>query len=111
MSKYALLSLIFSLMPLQVIAAERVDVCAKYETNGGWSSGYKVSANVMKGTELNAATRSFNYNSFSTYIVIFWAKEEASVIEMDWPYLSAIGQGGKDQQGRKWEIAKTAVCF
>lgn len=92
-------------------SADRETVCAKYRTKGGWSDGYKVEASILKGHELNQATRTFNYTSFSTYVVIFWDKEQASVIEMDFPYLGPIGQSGKDQRGTEWEIAKTTICF
>ena len=92
-------------------AAEKETVCAKYRADYGWSKGYKVEATILKGGELNQATRTFNYNSLSTYVVIFWDKDQASVIEMNWPYLSPIGQEGEDQRGIKWEIAKTTICF
>lgn len=92
-------------------AAERETICAKYRVEYGWSKGYQVEATILKGYELNQATRSLNYTSYSTYVIIFWDKDQASVIEMSFPYLSYVGQEGEDQQGRKWEIAKTSVCF
>lgn len=92
-------------------AADREVICAKYETQQGWSQGYKVEATILKGTELNQATKTFDYSAFSTYVVIFWDKDEASIIELDFPYLSAIGQNGKDQQGRRWEVSKGGLCI
>jgi len=92
-------------------AAEREIVCARYQTEYGWSNGYKVEATILKGSELNRATRSYDYSSYSIYVVIFWSQNQASIIEMDLPYLSSFGQEGEDQQGRKWEIAKTNLCF
>lgn len=92
-------------------ASEREVVCAKYETQLGWSHGYKVEATILKGTELNRATKTFDYSAFSTYVVIFWDKDEVSIIELDFPYLSVIGQHGKDQEGRNWEISKGGVCL
>src|SRR5688572_24992170 len=89
------------------LAREKVTVCAKYERSDGWSDGYKVEATIAKGSELNQATKSFDYDVLSTYVVIFWDKDEVSVIRMDFPYLGPIGQSGTDQAGRKWEIAKT----
>ena len=94
-----------------LLAAEKVKVCAKYRANYGWSTGYKVEANVLNGSELNAATNSMNYNAISTYVVIFWDEGQASVIELDFPFLSMVGQTGTDQQGRQWEIAKTLICY
>ena len=94
-----------------LLAAEKVNICAKYRANYGWSTGYKVEANVLKGHELNAATNSIGYNGISTYVVIFWDEGQASVIEMDFPFLGPVGQTGTDQQGRQWEIAKTIICY
>ena len=94
------------------LAAERVTVCAKYRTNSGWSKGYKVDATLYKGTELNQATKTFNYNSISTYVVIFWSKTNAAIIEMELPWLSTIGSQGKERDGTRWEISKsTMLCY
>lgn len=94
------------------LASEQVNVCAKYRTASGWSKGYKVEADVYKGTELNRVTKSFDFNSISTYVVIFWSKSNASIIEMDLPWLSVIGSSGKDRDGTRWEISKsTTLCY
>ena len=92
-------------------ASEHAIVCAKYESQSGWSEGYKVEATIAKGSELNRVTRSFDYQSFSTYVVIFWHQGGASMIEMDSPDLTANGQEGKDQNGMKWEISRTSLCY
>jgi hypothetical protein len=92
-------------------ASERAIVCAKYKSQSGWSDGYKVDATILNGSELNQATHSFDYESFSTYVVIFWHDNGASMIEMDSPDLTANGQEGKDQHGLKWEITKTSICY
>lgn len=108
--KYILLALVILAIP-NAYAGDRQNVCAKYRTKYGWSDGYKVQGNVMKGGELNTAIRSFDYNSFSTYVVIFWSEEEVSVIELEMPYLSAFGQDGEDQQGKKWNISTSSICL
>lgn len=92
-------------------AAERATVCAKYEKQYGWSQGYSVEARILKGSELNRATTSYDYNALSTYVVIFWDQNEASVIEMSFPTLSTVGTRGTDQRGRDWQIAKTSFCY
>lgn len=58
------------------------------------------------GSELNQATHSFNYNSLGHYVVIFWAQNQASVIEMNsiTGRPGPIQQSGRDQEGRPWEI-------
>lgn len=90
---------------------QRSNVCAKYMTRSGWSKGYRVQATITNGSNINKATSTFNYNSFSKYVVIFWGKGRATLIELDLPYLSAIDQTGKDQQGRKWAVSTSSVCF
>jgi hypothetical protein len=92
-------------------ASERAIVCAKFESQSGWSDPRKVEATIIEGSELNRATNSFDYQSFSTYVVIFWHHGAASMIEMDSPELTANGQEGKDQHGLKWEITKNSVCL
>ena len=66
----------------------------------------KNKGNIYKGSELNKRTNSYKYNGYSTYVVIFWSNEQASVIELDYYYgsLGYIGVNGKDQQGYPWEI-------
>lgn len=94
-----------------VSASERVDVCAKYRSGYGWSKGYQVSATKIKGGDLNRATRSWDYDAYATYIVIFWDRDQASIIKLDWPNLSAIGTQGEDQRGVRWEVSTSSYCF
>ena len=94
-----------------VHASERAVVCAKYAANYGWSEGYAIEATIASGSELNQATGSFTYDGLSTYVVIFWRQDQATIIKMSFPYLSAIGMDGEDQEGRKWQVAKTSVCI
>jgi len=94
-----------------VNASDRTTVCAHYAANYGWSDGYKVEATVSSGAELNHATGSFNYSPFDKYVVIFWSADQASVIKLDAPYLSAIETEGEDQQGRRWKVAETDLCL
>ncbi len=77
----------------------------------------------MSGTELNRATKTFNYQGFSTYAIIFWDRSQASVIRIT----SFTGCGievkksciankvtnlkGEDQQERIWEICTRDYCF
>lgn len=87
---------------------KKADVCAKYETEMGWSKGYKVQANIISGADLNEAVRSFSrFRAFSTYLTIFWDKDEVTILE-----LPAMSMGSvpifettvKDEAGRRWRI-------
>ncbi len=99
-------------------AKESITVCAKEQTSSGsWSQSYKVSATYLSGSELNTATKSFNYSPISKYVVIFWDAGQASVIELDMPWLNtfSVGKSGKDQNKRPWDVYKllspSSICF
>jgi hypothetical protein len=91
-------------------ASEQVDICAVYSNSG---SSYHVGATAISGSELNAATHSFNYNSLGHYIVIFWAQNQATVIEMNsiTGMPGPIQESGTDQEGRSWEISAYSPIY
>jgi hypothetical protein len=92
------------IVPVAALASERVDICAEYTDTG---QSYHVMAISTTGSELNQATRSFNYNSLGRYIVIFWAPNQASVIEMGGVFVGPthFQSYGTDQEGRSWAIS------
>jgi hypothetical protein len=94
-------------------ALEEQVVCVKYKTQIGWSKGYQVEGKVMKGSELNTATSSFDYNSLSTYVVIFWDQDEVSILELDFYFgsISVIGDNATDQIGREWKVSSSSLCL
>jgi len=77
----------------------------------------------LSGSELNKATRTINYSNFSTYAVIFWDKDEASVIKISsfTNCGSVVTQkcivnsfsnlDGEDQKGRGWQICTKTYCL
>lgn len=95
----------------------------KYKKEYGWSQYYTVEVTFMSGFELNQATRSYDYSTYSLYAVVFWGKEQASVIKTS--SLAACGMEpkedcvngrvtnleGEDQEDRKWEICTMTYCF
>jgi hypothetical protein len=105
------LSLVFPLLLSgAATASEQVDICAVYSNSG---KSYHVTATAIRGSELNQATHSFNYNAFGNYIVIFWAENQASVIEMN-GFGSVPGimqQNGTDQEGRSWDISRYSPMY
>jgi hypothetical protein len=90
--------------PVAVVASDRIEICAEYTDTG---RTYHVTAISTTGLELNQATHSRNYNSIGRYIVIFWAQDQASVIEMGGVFVapSHFASSGTDQEGRSWEIS------
>ena len=90
------------------IAAEREEVCVKYEREHGWSKGYAVLGTVISGSDMNSKVGSLSrFKSFSTYVVVFWDDDQATILE-----LPALSMGSlpifesqvRDQQGRLWKL-------
>ena len=78
-------------------AATREEVCVKFEKEYGWSKGYAVQATIISGSDLNSAVGSFNrFKPFSTYAVVFWDENQASIFEL--PPLST----GQRSDVRNW---------
>ncbi|SES84325.1 hypothetical protein SAMN05444285_102245 [Draconibacterium orientale] len=105
-------------------SAKYVQTCkAKYKTNYEWSKYYTVDVTFISGSELNTATSTYNYASYSTYAVIFWGDDKATVIKLS----SYTGCGtevtkdcisntignlkGEDQEGRDWEVCVSGYCY
>lgn len=94
--------------------AESVTVCARYAVQYGYSKGYVVDATLTSGRELDASTGTLSYDALSTYVVIFWSQDQASIIRLDWNTLSVLPVNGIDQRGRAWQVSRMdpgAVCF
>lgn len=94
-----------------IASVEKKRLCIKYDTRYGWSKGYKVEAIVLDGYELYYKTYDSKYNIYSKYVVIFWQPEQASIIELDFPFINAMGTEWKDQEGRKWIVNNTTYCY
>lgn len=104
--------------------AKYVQTCKiKYKTNYEWSKYYTVEVNFLTGSELNSATRTFNYQAFSVYAVVFWGNDQASVVKISSILMcgnevskeciinSLTNLKGEDQQGKNWEICVTGYCY
>lgn len=105
------------------INAKHIETCqVKYKKEIGWSKYYNVDVIFLTGTELNKATKTYDYSSFDSYAVIFWGKDQASVIEIDSPYMVCgsnvtnycipryTNMEGYDQRRHKWEICCQYYC-
>ena len=87
-------------------AVEILDVCATYLNSG---KRYKVEGHLLNGSELNQRTNSYKYESWSTYLVIFWSNDQATIIKLDFHIgsgLSPFGEKGKDQRGYPWQVSE-----
>lgn len=107
-----------------IVEAKYTQTCdVKYKTEDGWSKTYTVDVTFLTGFELNDATKSYNYNTYSVYAVIFWGQDKATVIEIS-GYTGCSSEvdkrcitntysdwQGKDQDGDKWNICVSQYCF
>lgn len=122
--KRIVILLLFYTLFVQTSDAKYVQTCkVKYKTNYNWSEYYTVEVSFFTGYELNRATRTYNYDTYSVYAIIFWDKDEATVIKVS----SYTGCGnevtqscisnkvnnleGEDQQGRNWELCIKNYCY
>lgn len=104
MLKQTLAAAAFAILPTFASSYETLEICATYTNTG---SAYKVRANVMKGSELNKLTKTYNYTSYNKYAVIFWADDQATVIELpSYCSFSSFGCDGKDQRGYPWKVKR-----
>lgn len=109
---FLLVAAMVALITHTASASERMDVCARYETESGWSKNYHVQATLIEGSELNDSTKSWRFDSGAHYAVIFWQQHEASVIKLEGGpisgglgAISGHGDYGKDQGDRRWSLA------
>jgi len=88
-------------------------LCVKYKTQNGWSKGYSVNVTIISGSELNRRTKSYRYKSYSTYGVIFWGDDQASVIELKnfFGQFTVLGTNGIDGEGREWKMNNGLICL
>lgn len=94
----------------------------RYATQSGTSDWEKTNVTLVKGSELNKATRSLSYDHFSGYALIWFSQDQVAVIELETPIFGCstefeasciprIGNmEGKDQGGRRWEICTGQFC-
>jgi hypothetical protein len=119
-----ILTTVFSLtLSVNAEAKCRRVAIVKYQQQYGWSKKYEVEATFMTGYELNQATGTFDYDSYSVYSIIFWGEDQASVIKIK-SYLlcgtevtcncidnSLYDLQGYDQDGDKWNICLSDICY
>jgi hypothetical protein len=123
MKKIFLLSTLL-LLWTTFVEAKYVQTCeAKYMTKDGWSKKYTVDVTFISGSELNTATNSYKYSSYSVYAIIFWGAGQATVIKVS-NYLSCGTEvdksciantygdiKGKDQDEDEWKICVSNYCY
>ncbi|MNK96494.1 hypothetical protein D3C87_1167770 [compost metagenome] len=121
--RYLFLLMAFTLLTLKAEAKYNQTCIVRYTTEEGWSKKYTVDVTFISGTELNEATNSYKYSSYSIYGVIFWGEGRASVIKIS-NFLSCGSEvtkscitntygdiKGKDQDDDEWKICVSDYCY
>lgn len=103
------LSLIGLAVGLNAHAYEVKNICAKYQTQQGWSKAYEVQAQIYSEQEYFEAIgqSSLFANFLTSYVVIWWDYGQASIIKLDGMYSGSLlfSPTGVDQGGRQWRVA------
>lgn len=111
------------LISLSLSAKCRKDISVKYTTQYSWSKYYQVEGFFESGYELNNATRTYNYDMYATYCVIFWEEGEVSIIKLSNMMICGTDVTcscventygdlqGIDQRGISWKICTSPYCY
>jgi hypothetical protein len=83
----------------------------------------KMEVTLVRGAELNKATRTYDYSHYGNFGVLFFGPGQAAVIELEnliigcpleftTTCLPRIGNlTGEDQDGTRWEICTQRYCY
>ena len=88
----SLLLLAFIFLANMMAFGEVRRICkVKYQTEDGWSKEYTVQVTFLTGRELNKATKSYDYDSYSNYCLIWFEQGEVAILEIR-DYLLSVGE-------------------
>jgi hypothetical protein len=97
--------------------AERLKVCAQYQTRSGWSDSYGGTANVISGSFLNKKAGAPHFDSSSSYAVIFWGNDQATVLKLRSATgnitaydTKAVEVDRRGNTGRTWRLSTSSTC-
>lgn len=112
MKKFLLLIFI-TLLPITSQALTLESFCVQYKlpNKEQWSNSLVVEAAKLYGSELNKIEKKFIYDSFSTYIILSWTPDVASIVKLKLPGLSAVNSLGIDAHNIEWKIKDSDFCI
>jgi hypothetical protein len=82
MRKSLLIALLIFYFDLASSATVRRVCNVQYATSYGWSQVYTMQVEFMTGTELNNATRSYNYDSYKKYCLLWFSNGGVAINEI-----------------------------
>lgn len=114
------------LFVFSVEAATDVPGKVALKSRAGWSQWVeRKSIQFMTGHELNDRTRTFEYEPFSNYAVLWFDERQVAIVKINEllitgmrfeknalaTYLRFSELTGEDKQGRQWKFCLHQYCF
>jgi hypothetical protein len=83
-------------------------VKVSYEARYGWSDPHLMEVTFLKGRELNAAMRTYEFDSFSTYALLWFAQDQVAIVKIDRMVFGAGSEFDGDDFERLFQIFSDA---
>ena len=81
-----------------------------YETQYGWSPEITLEVQFLTGRQLNRATRSYNYDLFGNYALIWFENDEVAVLKSN-EFLFGVGEDFDNEDFRRMFQFRQAAEF
>ena len=79
----SIILIVFISMSQFADASVRRIVKVSYETQYGYSDEYKMEVTFLTGQELNKATKTYDYDMFDNYILIWFKEDKVAILKID----------------------------
>ena len=86
----SIFAVLISLTQFADASVKRI-VKVSYETQYGYSDEYKKEVTFMTGRELNEATKTYDYDMFQNYALIWFDKGQVAILKID-DIIIGVGQ-------------------
>jgi len=85
-------------------ASVRRIVKVSYETQYGYSNKYKTEVTFLTGRELNKATKTYDYNMFDNYALIWFKEDKVAILKIDGIIIGVGQEFDSDDFKRAFQI-------
>jgi hypothetical protein len=79
----SLIVVLVALLPVDAVARVSRLCKVSYETRLGWSQEVNTEVTFMTGRELNRATKSWNFENYANYALIWFANDQVAIMKID----------------------------
>jgi hypothetical protein len=90
MTKIALILVLMMSFTESSFAVVRRTCKVQYQTDYGWSQEYTMQVEFMTGSELNKATRSYSYDSYKKYCLLWFSNGGVAINEIKTYFLCGL---------------------